>query len=209
MLRLLVATFLGFFCTEVSACLINFPEAHSRCSNWFALLYYGKMTNDNLGRVIAFNYSLNRETLYSLELGKELSPCHPVRIFFQPLVSSVDFRANITLLKDYFDHDIFELTPYFTLNWYQFPWNHYLQTLFSIGEGISYASKVPNSEAQHSDQPKRLLNYLLCEAGFSLPHLPHWEMLIRIHHRSGAYGLYRANNSGSTAIGLAIRYYFH
>jgi hypothetical protein len=30
----------------------------------------------------------------------------------------------------------------------------------------------------------------------------------RIHHRSGAYGLYHAKNAGSNVVGIAIKYLF-
>lgn len=209
MIRLLVVTVMGLFGFLVSAhgyCLQTPRDIAYR--EWSGLVYYGKMTNDNLGNVMALKFSLNDDTLYSLELAKELSPLNPVRRFFQPIVSSVDFRTNVTFLKDNYGN-IAEITPYFTLNWYHFPWSHCLPTIFSIGEGISYVSKVPYAEEQNSDQPKKLLNFLLCELGFAIPCHPQWEFIARIHHRSGAYGLYYANNSGSTAIGFAIRYYFN
>ncbi|MBA2653620.1 MAG: hypothetical protein H0U71_00945 [Gammaproteobacteria bacterium] len=182
-----------------------FPTAYY--PQWFALIYYGKMTNDNLGEVIAFNYSLNKDTLYSLEIGKELNPCNPVRRFLQPIMSSVDFRGNFTVLQDTYG-DILEFNPYIAFNWYHFPWRHKFKTTISVGEGISYVTKVPYSEEKNSEEAKKLLNFLLLDLAFGLPSHPEWEIIARIHHRSGAFGLYHANNTGSTAVGLALRYWF-
>lgn len=174
---------------------------------WSALFYYGKMTNNNMGDVFIGHYTLNHDALYSLELGKELSPSSCFRQFFQPLVSSVDVRLNGTLLQDDYG-SIIEINPYFTFNWFFFPRCQRMHSVLSIGEGISYVSKVPYAEELNSEDTRRLLNFLLAEFGISLPWCPHWEILARVHHRSGAFGIYHANNSGSTAVGLAIRYRF-
>lgn len=175
--------------------------------NWFVLFYLGKMTNNDLGQVIKLHMSFDDDTLYSLEVGKELSPGNSFRQFFQPIVSTVDVRGNLTILDDYYGC-IYEFNPYFTLNWRNFPWCHTLLTTIAIGEGLSYVSKVPYAEEKNSDQPKRLLNFLLFEIAFAMPCHPEWEFLLRIHHRSGAFGIYHANNAGSTAVGVAVRYHF-
>jgi hypothetical protein len=172
---------------------------------WFTSFYLGEMTNNQLGRVLIGDFSLNPTTLYSIEIGKELSPNNPFRCFFQPIMSSISVRANFTFLKDQYDK-ICEINPYIAFDW-KFP-ARFLNAALSIGEGLSYVSKVPFAEEMYSDQTKKLLNFLLCDLTFSLPKLPQWEAGIRVHHRSGAFGLYHANNSGSTAIGVVLRYRF-
>lgn len=174
---------------------------------WFGLIYIGKMTNDNLGQVLTFNYSFDQDTLYSLEIGKELHPCNIFRRFLQPVVTSVDVRANVTVLDDT-NGTIYEVNPYFALNWRNRIGCRFLRVTASFGEGISYVSRVPFAEARNSDQQKQLLNFLLFELAFALPQQPRLELVARIHHRSGVFGLYHATNDGSTAIGLALRYYF-
>lgn len=208
MKRFFVVIVLYIWCQTVCAFCLKPCRLDECYPTWSALLYYGKMTNDNLGNVVAFDFSTNSDTLYSLELGKQLNPCNPVRLFFQPIVSSVDIRWNVTFLDDRYG-TIYEINPYLALNWYHFPWCHKLRTVISFGEGVSYVSKVPYAEAQNSDQPKKFLNFLLGEIAIALPCHPEWELIARIHHRSGAYGLYHANNSGSTAVGIAIRYRFN
>lgn len=174
---------------------------------WSALFYIGKMTKDNLGQVLVLDYTLDRDTLYSFEIAKELDYCNAFRRFFQPVVNSIDLRANFTLLDDTYG-TIYEFNPYFTLNWYQFPWCRQVKTTFSFGEGLSYVSKVPYTEEKNSDESRKLLNFLLFEVAFAAPCHPEWEIIARVHHRSGAFGIYHANNAGSTAIGIALRYHF-
>lgn len=187
------------------------PRLHYKdspcCPQWFVLFYLGKMTNDTLGQVLTFNYTLDKDTVYSLEIGKELNPCNIFRRYLQPVVSTVDIRANFTVLDDTYG-TIYEFNPYFALNWDQFIWCHYLKTTATFGEGMSYVTKVPFAEAYNSDQERKLLNFLLFELAFALPQCPNFEVIARVHHRSGAFGLYHANNAGSTAIGIALRYRF-
>ena len=92
--------------------------------------------------------------------------------------------------------------------WSNFPWQKYLVTTIGAGEGLSYDSKVPQAEAQNSTNTQNLLNFLMFEIAFALPSHPNFEVIGRIHHRSGVYGLYTDGNSGSTAVGVAVRYHF-
>lgn len=189
-----------------------YPQPFYTCCNpyyrdWSFLLYYGKMTNDTLARVVRFDYTLNRDTLYSIEIAKEFPPCSSMRQFLAPIVNTVELRGNLTFLDDTYG-TIVEFNPYLAFTWNQFPWTCKLRTIVSLGEGLSYVSKVPYSEEKNSDQPKHLLNFLLLDIAFALPCYPQWELVTRIHHRSGVFGLYHANNTGSTAVGLGLRYRF-
>lgn len=201
MLLLLMQTAHG----AVDCCCTDFDSPYY--PKWFVLFYVGKMTNDNLGQVMTFNFTFDKDTLYSLEVGRELHPCNLFRKYLQPVVSTVDIRANFTVQDDTLG-TIYELNPYFALNWNNFMWNRYLKTTATFGEGLSYVTKVPYAEARNSDDQRKLLNFLLFEVAFALPCQPRWELITRIHHRSGAFGIYHANNTGSTAIGLALRYRF-
>lgn len=90
-----------------------------------------------------------------------------------------------------------------------FPGSYLINTA-AIGEGISYASSIPLRESKDSSthNAKRLLNYLMFEVTTALPAYPEWELAVRIHHRSGAWGLYGAGNLSSNVIGLGVRYLF-
>jgi hypothetical protein len=179
---------------------------------WAVLGYVGRMTDNTLLKVLEFNPgNFTNETLYSGELSWRLAQNNPVAHFSQRFfwISFIELNANIT-----YDNDpqgaIYEFNPYFSVRWANFPWNHYLATSFAIGEGLSYATRVPTIEADNTrdGETRNLLNYLMFEATFALPSHPKWELALRVHHRSGVFGLYKARNSGSTAVGLGIRYRF-
>jgi hypothetical protein len=174
---------------------------------WAVLGYYSRMTNDTLGSVVGMNWTLNEETLYSLEFTHVLPPENIFRRLLKYLVSTIEMNANFTYRDDPAG-PIYEVNPYFALRWANFPWDKYLTTTIAVGEGISYDSRVPTVEINDSGNTKKLLNFLMAEVTFALPKHPNVELVARMHHRSGAYGVYGAGNSGSTAVGLGIRYRF-
>lgn len=61
--------------------------------------------------------------------------------------------------------------------------------------------KDPNGSA-------RFLGYLAPELTFSLPQYPNWELIYRLHHRSGLYGVLADNIEGANANVVGIRYRF-
>ena len=101
------------------------------------------------------------------------------------------------------------------LRWLKFPWNRYLLTSFAFGDGLSYATKEPPIEMnQHNinhgieNKNSKLMNYMLFELAFTLPQLPEWSAIFRIHHRSGMFGLINGVSGGSNFIGAGIKYDF-
>lgn len=176
---------------------------------WAVTYYYGWTVDNPLVRVFLL-YNLTRwpENIQSLELTRTLNENNAVRRFFSPLVGIVQVNANVTLRNGVGESRIYEFDPYISWRWANLPWNHYVNTSFAIGEGISYASSVPAIERVGNDNVKRLLNYLMFEATFAPPSYPRLQFVARIHHRSGAFGLYQADNSGSNDIGIGIKYLF-
>jgi hypothetical protein len=124
------------------------------------------------------------------------------------LVGIVQVAGNATIRQGDNQHTIYEADPYLLFRWANMPWDHYINTSFGLGEGVSYDSSVPAIEKRQNNNTKRLLNYLMFEATFALPRYPTLQVVARIHHRSGAYGLYHAGNTGSNDVGLGIRYLF-
>lgn len=175
---------------------------------WAVMGYWGRMTNNEMLSVMAFQYSLNPETLYSAEVSYQLAADNPLRLFFQPLLTTVEVAGNFTYRDDP-AYPIYEFNPYLAFRWANFPWRKMLITTIALGEGISYDSQVPSVELRDADQVgQRVLNYLMFEVTFALPNHPQFELIWRIHHRSGVFGLYHAENNGSTAIGVGMRYRF-
>ncbi len=148
------------------------------------------------------------EHIQSVELAYTLNKNNVIRRFFSPIVGVVQIALDTTVRTGSNEPTIYELDPYIGFRWANFPWNNYLTMSFEAGEGISYATSVPAIESHDNDNTKRLLNFMMLEATFAAPKYPRLQLVVRIHHRSGAYGLYHAGNTGSNDIGLGIRYLF-
>jgi hypothetical protein len=94
-----------------------------------------------------------------------------------------------------------------TLRWTTFPWDRYIDTSAAVGLGISYATEMPEFEIQAHETSNRWLAYILVELSASLPPIPKWQMVVRIHHRSAAFGAFEDNlKGGSNAVGVGINY---
>lgn len=169
--------------------------------------YYGITGEDAIGSLFLGQFHRWPEHIQSVEYTRTLSVDNWFRKLVRPLTNVVQISANLTERYDN-HHCITEFNPYFLGRWDNFPWVHVLYTSFAIGEGLSYATSVPSLERKSSEHSKRLLNFLLLEATFALPKYPTWQLIVRIHHRSGAYGVYHAGNTGSNDIGLGLRYLF-
>jgi len=174
------------------------------------MYYYGETVSDALGRIV-LNGEIHRwpEHIQTIELAQTLSEQNILRRFFSPVVGVVQMAGNFGIRQGSNDsHHIYEVDPYLIFRWANLPWNNYLTTSFAVGEGVSYVTAVPSLEKKTNKSTKRFLNYLMLEATFAHPQYPRLQFVARIHHRSGAYGLYRAGNTGSNDLGLGIRYLF-
>ncbi|HRK19268.1 MAG TPA: hypothetical protein PK970_09955 [Hyphomicrobiaceae bacterium] len=90
-----------------------------------------------------------------------------------------------------------------------FPWNHIIRTTVAASIGVNYISRLPRSERDEPGEPtSRLLHYFSPEITFALPDKPEHELVMRIHHRSGIFGLMNGVHGGSDAFVMGYRYRF-
>jgi len=175
---------------------------------WAVMYYYGVTGSDALARMAYGQFHRWPEHIQAIELTRTLDEENFFRRLVNPLVGVVQLAGNVAVRNGSNQHIIYEFNPYLAFRWANFPWNYYVNTSFAIGEGISYDTSVPSLEKKSNEDTKRLLNYLMLEATFASPSYPRLQLVARIHHRSGAFGLYHAGNTGSNNIGLGIRYLF-
>jgi hypothetical protein len=178
--------------------------------SWNWLILGGRMTDAALVDVFVFNFGWDEATLFAGEVGYQLQDDNPIVRFFRPWVSSIDVALNVTYQNDPAGN-IYEINPFIMARWSKLPWNKTIRTTFGLGIGPSFASDIPSIEI-HPNKPNgdysRLLNYIAVEATFALPKHPDWQLVYRLHHRSGVFGLLGADNVGNTAVELGLRHYF-
>lgn len=94
--------------------------------------------------------------------------------------------------------------------WTYYPWSNRVRITSAIGNGLSWASEVPALElASHSNKgATQLLSYLLLELTVGIPGFEGFDLVGRIHHRSGVFGLFDGVHGGSNIISLGLRYEF-
>lgn len=175
---------------------------------WTAMFYYGQMTQSILNRVLRFNYeSLGPAQLYAAEWAYQFPKSNVIRRLFSPIFSTVELAINGTYQDDPVG-EIYQFNPMLIFRWLNFPWNNTLRTTLAIGEGVSYSSRIPSREirdTKKAESAAKFLNFLMFEASFALPKYPNSELVYRIHHRSGVFGLYTKGITGSTAVAIGFR----
>jgi hypothetical protein len=77
---------------------------------------------------------------------------------------------------------------------------------FGFGIGLSYAFSEPKVEGVGRVDAHRYLNYLVFETEFTHRELPRTHLVLRLHHRSGVFGLIAPKHAGSNFIGLGLRF---
>ncbi|AHF00183.1 hypothetical protein THITH_11565 [Thioalkalivibrio paradoxus ARh 1] len=119
---------------------------------------------------------------------------------------SLELEANAGVHTGLQHHS--EVNTALLLRWRPFP-NRYLNTSVAFGLGPSYAFRTPEVE-QHPRRPAaRLLVFMPVEITFAQPGArnPRWEVLFRVHHRSGAFGLV-SDARGSNFVSAGVRFRF-
>ncbi len=180
--------------------------------DWGVMGYLGWMTTKEMYHDMYFDYGhLGNGSLYVIEVDRQLPKDNWARKYIAPLLfaSTIELAANFTYETDP-SGPLVEFNPYFVFRWRDFPWNNKLLTTFGIGEGVSFASHNPQQEIDSQNEPgdaRQFLNYVMAELTFSLPTHPEWQVLYRLHHRSGVFGLYCPGTVGSTAAGVGVRYW--
>jgi hypothetical protein len=122
----------------------------------------------------------------------------------------IDLEVEGQAVKHFYGQHHWEFNGLGAIRWLPFPWDKHIDTSFAAGAGLSYATETPKFEEERrgEGQTQQVLSYLMLELTFSLPKNPNWSLVTRVHHRSGAFGLFNGVTGGSNAWGLGIKYTF-
>ncbi len=189
------------FIVEGLLILLCFCDTGLAQNTNYVIVYGGVLTRDSLGRTSNLSAGFNRAyTLIAVALGKHLTSV------FNP---NLKLGIEGQLVRHFGGHPHGEVNGLMLLRWTRFPWHQSLNTTFAGGAGLSYATEVPEIEQIQDRQSAQLLGYLLVEITLGLPSHPKWSLATRIHHRSGADGMFSSGVYGaSNALGLGLSYSF-
>ena len=187
-----------FLITFISPCLAEAKRLEDKPS--YALsVYGGRMTDNEIGDFAVGLLDLDFEDSYlvALALARRFAT-------YDELAS---FEVEGQIVKHFDQQDHWEFNALIIARWEAFFWDRYLDTSLAAGIGPSYATDVPEIEVQRSGESERLQVYLLVELEFALPTHPNIAALIRIHHRSNAFGVV-ADDGVSNALAFGMKFRF-
>lgn len=165
----------------------------------FLSFFSGRYTDDYLADNVIFLSNINYED--SWIMGATVSKV------ISEIQTNYYWELEAQLAKHFGVQQHWELNGLFIFRLTNFPWNRLVFTTLGIGEGISHASKIPSIErSSHTNRgAAKTLNYLLIETTFSSNKSSRWQMYLRIHHRSGVFGLFNGVRGGSNIICLGLK----
>jgi hypothetical protein len=169
------------------------PAADDR---WAVTLYGGPFTKQDFLEFFTEPVELDDAGMASLAVSRKLGV----------LWTHLRWEAEVGISRWFGDQSHWELTGAVVARWITWPWNDHVPTTFAVGNGMSFATERPALELANFGEARRLQNYVMVELTLGLPRLPRWDLVIRIHHRSGVFGL--LGGSGSTVPAIGIKYKF-
>ena len=183
--------------TIVLFCYFSF--AHAEEHDWAVTLYSAMLSGDKLFETITFSADYDgRYHFVAAALSRKLGNYD----------NKIDFELEGQLVRHTGLQRYSEYNAVFIARWHPFPWDNIVDTSFAIGNGLSYATEMPEIELLHHPKSSKFLNYLLLELTFTVPSQSDWHIVTRIHHRSGMFGTFSDVYGASNAWGLGVRYTF-
>lgn len=89
-----------------------------------------------------------------------------------------------------------------------FPWNDIVYTTLAPSIGVSVLTEVSEFELSREGKATEVLHYFSPELTFANPDHKNLEFVLRLHHRSGIFGIFDGISTGSTFISTGIRMRF-
>jgi len=192
--------FLAFFVFAAVGHTENLENEKTGPDYPWAVSLYGGITasnDDTLSDIFTFDASYSDDdSLVVAALSRE------VYRYEQYLSLEVEGQVG----RHFGDDDFWEFAGLGMVRWLPFPWDDYVETSLGIGAGLSYYTKISDMEKERDDDAQRLLGYLAFELTFGLPQYPRWDLMFRLHHRSGLQEVIGDSESNFMCVGL--RYAF-
>lgn len=196
---------IAVFFLLATTCLIIGFSANPACSNekdeklYSLNIYAGQMTTDGIGTLLIHCYDPDFKNSYltAVTLARRIGT-------YKKLAS---FEVEGQVVKHFNIQNHWEINALIAARWEEFPWDKYVETSFAFGIGGSYATAEPEVEIMEDGATSRFLAYWMTELALGLPEYPNIALILRIHHRSGVWGLI-ADKGGSNTPCIGLKYRF-
>lgn len=182
---------LTIFVTTATAALSTSAWADSRAIS----IYAGRVTRDRW--IESLPPGVNFADSYILATGLTW-PLKSLRD------GAVTYELEGQVVKHFGDQDHLEFNLPVAVRWHKFGWDGSVDTSMAFGLGPSWATQKPEIEAEVSGATSKFLVYWFAEISLGPPDSG-WSVILRLHHRSKAFGLV-AEKGGSNTLAAGIRF---
>lgn len=125
------------------------------------------------------------------------------------VLDHLDIEVEAGVGRRFGDNNSAEAYAALGLRWREFPWNDFLRTSFAVYPfGPSYVANLAPSEISKDGKSANWLNFFSIELTLAAPSKPELEVLFRLHHRSGVFGLIDGSTNGADFLSIGARYRF-
>jgi hypothetical protein len=122
----------------------------------------------------------------------------------------VDIEPEFGIGKRFGKQSETEIWGAFFFRWRGFPWDDKLITTVAVSTGMNFVTHVSDVEQERARDGKgdRWMHFFAPEITFALPSHPDVELLFRLHHRSGVFGLVSDAWGGAQYATIGLRFRF-
>lgn len=174
------------------------PETRTEPGPWYVEGAYGLLNPDNFTDIVFQTYKteMTGNQLVGLGVGREIFD----------LGAGFTVEAGLTF-NHRLDEGGVEIATPVALVFDGLPWRDKLPMRLRLAVGPSFTSEISDIERRkdNDNQGSKLLNLFNPEVEVGWPGAPEWTGFLRLHHRSGIFGLIDGVTGGSTYLTLGLR----
>ena len=183
----------------------NANAADRSAKNWAVMMFAGPLVEQELSGIV---FPANGIDVTDTRFGG-VSVSKRVYEFDHPLLTGFSLEAEVGAgyQSGGSNNDAAQVWGAVYMRYDAFPWNNFIKTTFAGSVGLNYITKkteFENNETRNGNT-KKLLHYFSPEITFAAPSRPDDEFVMRLHHRSGASGLFGCEGCGSNFITFGYR----
>ena len=186
----------------ISLCIALFTPTLCHAADRYLTIYHGKYSDERLGDVLLSKPIEYFDSYLGVIALSEVKP-------FKNPRHQWEIEAQVGKHYQGQTHGEFNVAAIYRIN--RPAWGKLHKTSVAIGDGLSYASETPPLElASHTNEgATQLLNYIVFEMTTAPYQAEDWSLVVRVHHRSGVFGIFDGVRGGSNVVAVGVKFRLH
>jgi hypothetical protein len=175
-------------------------DGRTRERPWFFGVFGGVGLSNSFSEIVLnpFGASRTNDDVAVVTVGRE---------FARAFDNDLSFEVEAMYAYHFNRQEYHEVSATVYARWHLFPWNSWLTTTLAFGVGPRYVTDYPKMETEKGFY-SRVLNQANVEITAALPEYPEHQLVLRLQHRSGIFGLIDGVRDGSDFVTLGYKHYF-